>query len=440
MPCGKNAGKNCQAGKGVRMAKINQLTKRAVDTLGAGFHSDGGNLYLRVKDGGARSWVFRYKVAGKVAELGLGPTHTRGLAEARTIAEAMRNALKNGNDPASVLAAKRDPNAMTFRKYAEQLIAEKQAHFKSGKHGKQWPATLEAYAYPVIGDKRPADVTLTDIETILRPIWKTKTETATRVRARIEKVLDYAFVAEGIEKRNPAIYRGNLEHRGFAQPRKVTPVKHHPAAPYADMPAVMAELRPLESTPALALRFTILTWARSTEVRDAHWREIDMARKLWTIPPRRMKAGREHVIPLCAEALEILKVMRARNPDSEAVFPGAFGGLLSDVAVNEVLHSLPTVKRLDAEATAKARLNARADDSEVVLHGATVHGFRSTARSWGAAKTNFPPFVLELALAHVNKDKVEAAYQRDNVIDTRRELMDEWCAYCRSTARLASSR
>jgi len=422
------------------MAKINQLTKRAVDTLGAGFHSDGGNLYLRVKDGGARSWVFRYKVAGKVAELGLGPTHTRGLAEARTIAEAMRNALKNGNDPASVLAAKRDPNAMTFRKYAEQLIAEKQAHFKSGKHGKQWPATLEAYAYPVIGDKRPADVTLTDIETILRPIWKTKTETANRVRGRIENVLDYAFVAEGIDRRNPAVFKGNLEHRGFAPASKLKNVEHHPAAPYADVPAIMAEARTKDSMSALLLRFTILTWKRSTEVRDATWQEIDMDNKLWTIPARRMKAKMLHRCPLCSEAVEILKIMRARYPDSDRVFPGDRGGRMSDVAVNKALHSLPTVKRLDALATAKLRLEAvSAEDREATAHGATVHGFRSSAESWGAAETKFESQVLEFQLAHADENKVRKAYQRDDLLEKRRKLVDAWGTYCRSTVRLASS-
>lgn len=418
------------------MAKINQLTKRAVDTLDAGFHSDGGNLYLRVKDGGARSWVFRYKVAGKVAELGLGPTHTRGLAEARTIAEAMRNALKNGNDPASVLAAKRDPNAMTFRKYAEQLIAEKQAHFKSDKHGKQWPATLEAYAYPVIGDKRPADVTLTDIETILRPIWKTKTETANRVRGRIENVLDYAFVAEGIDRRNPAILKGNLEHRGFASVSKVRNVEHHPAAPYADLPAIMAELRTKDITSALVLRFTILTWKRSTEVRDVTWQEIDIDNKLWTIPARRMKAKMLHRCPLCSEAVEILKIMRARYPDSDRVFPGDRGGRISDMAINKTLHSLPTVRRLDADATGKAQLEAGVDAK---AHGATVHGFRSSAESWGAAETDFDSQVLEFQLAHVDTNKVRKAYQRDDLLEKRRKLVDAWGTYCRSTVRLASS-
>lgn len=408
--------------------------KARVEAAGDGTHTIAPNLILRVrKQGRARSYFFRYVVAKKPVEIALGSAYAMPLGEARDLAEDMRTAVRHGNDPRDLLKPKRDPNAMTFRVYADELIEKKKPHFRSEKHAKQWPATLKTYAYPVIGDKRPAEITLADIEGILRPIWATKTETATRLRSRIEGVLDYAFVAEGIEKRNPASYRGNLEHRGFGQPRKIAPRKHHPAAPYADMPAIMAELRPLDGTPALSLRFTILTWARSSEVREAVWEEIDLDRKLWTIPPKRMKANKEHVVPLCSEAVEILEVMKTRKQkDNDAVFPGTFGGLLSDVAVNDVLHALPTVVKLDEEATAKVRLNARTkEEREATAHGATVHGFRSTARSWAAAKTNFQPFVLELALAHVNKDKVEAAYQRDIVLETRRELMDAWEHYCR---------
>ena len=409
-------------------------TVKRVEAADDGTHTIAPNLILRLRNSGrARSYFFRYKDAKRQVEFALGSAYALPLAEARALAEDMRAAVRHGNDPRDLLKPKRDQNAMTFRVYADELIAQKKPHFRSDKHAKQWPATLETYAYAAIGNKRPNDVTLADIETILRPIWATKTETAARLRSRIEAVLDFAFVAEGIEKRNPARYRGNLEHRGFGQPRKITPIKHHPAAPYADMPAIMAELRELNSTAALCLRLTILTWTRSAEVREAVWAEIDLERQVWTIPPKRMKAKREHVIPLCSEAVEILEVMKTRKlKANDSVFPGDRGGLLSDVAVNDVLHDLPTVKRLDEEATAKVRLNARTkDEREATAHGATVHGFRSTARSWGAAKTSFAPFVLELALAHSNKDKVEAAYQRDTVLETRRELMAAWEHYCR---------
>jgi integrase len=324
---------------------------------------------------------------------------------------------------------------MTFKKYAEELVAAKKVGFKSEKHGKQWDMVLSRYAYPTIGDKRADDVSLSDVETILRPLWATKTETASRLRSRIASVLDYAYVAEGLEKRNPADFKGNLAHRGFVTPRKITPVKHHPAAPYTEIPAIMEELRGLTSTTAFCLRFTILTWARSSEVRGAIWPEFDNAKPLWSIPAKRMKAGRPHDVPLCEEAREILDEMRERKiEDCDFVFPGARGGLLSDVGVSKLLHRLPTIKKLDTADTAKLRANATCDaDREAEAHGAVVHGFRSTARSWAAARTTFEPFVLELALAHENKDRVEAAYQRDKVLEKRGDLMDEWGKYCRNS-------
>ncbi|SUS03281.1 Integrase [uncultured Defluviicoccus sp.] len=413
------------------MAQINLLKPRQVATLGAGFHSDGSNLYLRVSSPSSRQWVFRYSAGGRVRQLGLGSTVERTLADARAIAQKMREAVRDGTDPAALLNA-RDPDKMTFRAYAEELIETKRKEFRSQKWGKQWSSTLEAFVYPGIGNKRANDITLNDVEAILRPIWSTKTETASRVRSRVEAILDFAYVAEGIEKRNPAAFKGNLEHRGFGKPRKISPVKNHAAAHFSEIPAIMAELRERSSTTSLCLRFTILTWTRSSEARAASWEEIGSDATLWTIPPRRMKAGREHQVPLCVEAREILETMdKRRHKDSDAIFPGLHGGLISDVAINKVLHGLESVKRLDAAATERLRVNlCPKDRDDVFAHGATVHGFRATARSWGAAKTSFPPFVLELALAHVNKDRVESAYQRDAVLEKRRQLMDAWGRYC----------
>jgi integrase len=353
----------------------------------------------------------------------------------------MREALRDGLDPADLLR-KRDPASMTFKLYAVELIAAKGPHFKSEKHCKQWGATLEQYAYKVIGDKRVEAITLSDIEEILRPMWSTKTETAARLRARIEAVLDYAYVAEGIEKRNPASYRGNLEHRGFEKRRKIAPIEHHPAAPYSTVPDIMAELRGLTSNTALCLRYTILTWTRSTESRGMNWGEVDLKRALWSIPSHRMKASKPHEVPLCVEAVEILETMRERqHSNSDLVFPSANGKLLSDVGINNVLHGLPTVQALDNAAMTKLRANARTPaEQQLKARGATVHGFRSTARSWAAAKTNFEPFVLELALAHQNKDRVEAAYQRDAVLEKRATLMEAWGAYCRNSNVIAFAR
>lgn len=355
----------------------------------------------------------------------------RTIGDARAIAQKMREAVRDGLDPGALLNA-RDPDKMTFRLYAEELIEAKCKEFRSEKWGKQWSATLKQYVYPVIGGKRAKDITLGDIEAILRPMWLAKTETATRVRSRVAAILDYAYVAESIDRRNPAAFRGNLEHRGFGKPRKINPIKHHPAAPYPEVPAIMAELRGLNSTTALCLRFTILTWTRSSEARAAVWEEIDSDRRLWTIPGRRMKAGREHQIPLCEEAWDILMEMsNRRHADGSAIFPGARGGLLSDVGINKVLHGLATVKRLDAAATEKVRANLPASERrDASCHGVTVHGFRSSARSWGAATTSFPREVLELALAHENSNKVESAYQRDNMLEKRRQLMEAWGDHC----------
>jgi len=409
------------------MAKINLLKPRQIATLPVGFHSDGSNLYLRVSGPNARAWVFRYMRGGKIRQLGLGKTIERSLGEARELADKMRRALASGEDPALILT-RRDLTSMTFRLYAEELVKAKKEHFRNAKHGAQWTSTLEQYAYPVIGDKQIGAISLADIEAILRPIWSTKTETASRLRARIEAVVDYGYVAEGIDRRNPAAFRGNLEHRGFGKPRKIAPVAHHAAAPYGDVPAIMADLRELTSSTALCLRFTILTWARSSEARGAMWSEISKDLTLWSLPAGRMKAHRARDVPLCQEAQDILTLMRDRRlRNSDLVFPGPYGGVLSDVGVNKVLHGLSTVARLDDEST---KSGARAGRRPV--HGATVHGMRSAARSWAAAQTEFAPFVAELALAHVNRDKVEAAYQRDRVLEKRRALLDAWGEFCRS--------
>lgn len=408
------------------MARINLLKPRQITTLPLGFHSDGSNLYLRVTGPERRAWIFRYMSGGKVRQIGLGSTVERTIGEARALADKMRRALVNGEDPASILS-RREPESMTFRLYAEELIEAKRPHFRNSKHAAQWPSTLERYAYDLIGDKRIGAITLADIEAILRPIWSTKTETAARLRSRIEAVIDYGYIAEGIDRRNPAAFRGNLEHRGFGKRRKITPVVHHPAAPYADIPAIMSELRGLNSTTALCLRFIVLTWTRSSEARGARWAEVNEKSLIWSIPAIRMKASKAHDVPLNQEALEILGAMKKRRTNSDFVFPGSTGGILSDVGLNKVLHSLPTIARLDSEAAARCEHSGEARKR---VRGATVHGMRSSARSWAAAQTEFAPFVAELALAHVNKDRVEAAYQRDRVLEKRAALLKAWGDYC----------
>jgi integrase len=387
------------------MAKrIGLLAPRQVDTLNAGFHADGGNLYLRVKDTGARSWVFRYKLKGKVKELGIGSKDDRSLAQARDLAGKMRTALADGRDPVELLN-RRDAKALTFADYAKELIESKRAGWKNAKHAQQWENTLKGYAFPVIGAKLPAEVSLGDVKAVLLPIWVGKTETATRLRQRIEAVLDYAAVHEKAHGRyNPARWKANLD-MVLPPPRKVATREHHAAAPYSDVPRIMDELRDKDFVSAHCLRFTILTAARSGEARGARWDEIDLDAATWTIPANRMKAGREHRVPLCDEAVEILEKMRGRRiGDSERVFSGERGGLLSDVSVNKTLHGIaPDV---------------------------TVHGFRASFRTWAEEQTNYPRSVTEAALAHVNQNEVEAAYQRSDLFERRRELMQVWGNYC----------
>ena len=383
---------------------IGKLTARQVDALPEGFHSDGGNLYLRVK-GGSRAWVYRFKDKGRVRELGLGSVTVRKLKAARELAGEMRAAYADGRDPAELLRDDAKPQGMTFTQCAEALIEAKRPGWRNAKHAQQWANTLRDYAYPSLGEKAPADVSLADVKAILLPMWATKTETATRVRQRIEAVLDYAAVHELCDgTRNPARWKGMLD-KVLPKPDKVRTKEHHAAAPYADLPRIMAALRDKGHVSALALRFIILTACRSGEGRGATWDEIDLTAKVWTIPAARMKAAKPHRVPLAEDPLAILRTMQEwRREGCTLVFPGARGGLLSDVAVNKTLHSIaPDV---------------------------TVHGFRSAFRDWAAEQTAFPARVCELCLAHGNPDKVEAAYQRSDLFNKRRELMDAWVRYC----------
>jgi integrase len=366
---------------------LHLLTARKVGTVGEGFHSDGGNLYLRVRDTNSRAWVFRYKVAGVVREIGLGATHTRSLAEARVVAEQMRKAVAAGTDPLLVIRqdVPQEPGK-TFAQCAAELIEAKRPGWKNAKHAQQWANTLRDYALPVI------------VKSILLPMWATKTETATRLRQRIEMVLDYAAVHDLCDgTRNPARWKGVLD-KVLPSPRKVTAREHHAAAPYGDVPRIMAALKDKLHVSAQVLRFTILTGVRSGEARGATWDELDMDAATWVIPKERMKAARPHRVPLSTEAMQIITAMADwRRPGADRVFPGARDGLLSDVAVNKTLHGIaPDV---------------------------TVHGFRSSFRVWCEEQTSYPRSVTEAALAHVNADKTEAAYQRSDLFDRRRELM-----------------
>lgn len=401
---------------------MGKLTDRTVKAVKTGTHSDGGGLYLQVLGSGARSWLFRYKKADKTTWLGLGGYPVIGLAEARIAALAALRQVKAGIDPKEAKkAAKAEGQALaeaTFQKQAEQYIEKHRKGWKNAKHTEQWTASLEAYAYGRIGEKPVNSVTVADVLGVLEPIWTEKPETASRVRGRIENILDYA-TARGLRSgENPARWKGHLDH--LLPPRaKVAKVQHHAAVPWQDLPAIMAKLGESKGVSAACLRFLTLTAARSGEARGATWSEIDMNAKVWTIPGDRMKAGRDHRVPLAAPVLAILRAAyhpgATEKPASGFVFPGAkTNQMLSDVAVAKAL-------------------------SAAGGGAFTVHGMRSAFRDWAAESTAFPREVAEAALAHGNKDKVEAAYLRGDHFEKRRRLMDIWAAHATGPVRQADN-
>lgn len=389
--------------------KISSLTER-------GYYADGGGLYFRISQYNTRLWAFRYKLAGKAREMGLGAYPDVTLKEARERAEKARKLLHDNIDPIdqrqaarSAMLAAREA-ALTFEQCAVAYIAMKEPEWKNIKHGEQWRNTLTTYAYPVIGSILVADIDQTHILRILEPIWTTKTETASRLRGRLENILDYATVRGYREGDNPARWRGHLD-KILATPSKVAKSEHHAALPYIHIGEFMAQLRQQPGMGARALEFAIITAARSGEVRGATWGEIDMDQAVWIIPDNRMKAGREHRIPLSGTALELLRLL-PRIEGREFLFPNSKGTALSDMTLTAVL------RRMKQQVTA--------------------HGFRSTFRDWAGETTAYPREVIEHALAHQLKDKAEAAYARGTLFDKRRRLMDDWAKYCATVHATAS--
>jgi len=399
------------------------LTAAKVRTASHGRYGDGNGLYLFVRSPEARFWVFRYTLAGqKMREMGLGRAGTDAasvtLAEARAKAADLHKLVRAGVDPltkrqADGIAAKAATQdaavkAITFRTVAEKYMDAHEAGLSNAKHRQQWRNTMATYAYPIMGDIPVAEVETAHVLTVLEPIWRTKPETAARVRGRIEAVLDYARTLDWRKAENPARWKGHLSNTLPAR-GKVAPVEHHAALPWGEVGAFLAALREQAGIGAGALEFAILTAARSGEVLGARWDEVDMLAKVWTVPAARMKAGREHRVPLSAPALALLGAMaKLRTVDSADayVFPGARPGRpLSIMAMAMVLRRM-----------------ARGD--------LTVHGFRSTFRDWVAETTAYPREVAEAALAHTLGDKVEAAYRRGDLFDKRRRLMDEWATFC----------
>ncbi len=405
-----------------RVEPLNAAKVKALLAKGESWrHADGGGLYLVVTGKDTGWWMYRYSAAGKQREMGLGPADPDGkeghtLADARRRADAARAELLDGRDPlaardAAAAAAKAAEAARkTFREAAAAFLAQKSAEWSNPKHRAQWTATLTTHAYPVLGDMAVSEIAMEDVKRALTPIWTKLPETASRVRGRIEAVLDYATVHKWRSGPNPARWGGNLKLAGLPSRAKLGRVQHHPALPWREIGAFVARLRDAEATSARALEFLILTAARTGEVIGARWREMDMDNAVWTVPADRMKAGREHRVPLTEPALAILREMAlARDPEDEAgegyVFPGQGQGMpLSNMAM---LALLKRMKRADI----------------------TAHGFRSTFRDWCEEATNTPHAVAEAALAHTIGDKVEAAYRRSDLFERRRAVMQEWAHF-----------
>lgn len=394
---------------------IHKLSATGLATLATGLHADGDKLYLQV-DGktDARSWIFRYPnkkphLKSATRYMGLGSFPSVSLKEARRLAETYRAMVRAGLDPLDerererLEALAQTAKSHTFKECAEKLMKAKGPEWENLKHANQWRATLETYAYPVLGklDIQTIDVGL--VLEVLEPIWNEKPETARRVRGRIEAVIDWARARNWREGENPARWKGHLDQ--LLSKRSRLSVRNHPALPYSEIGDFMKALEVQEGVAAMGLQFLILTAARTGEVIGARWTEIDLDEKTWTIPAERMKARKPHRVPLSDKAIQILKTMNETRL-SDYVFPGMRPKApLSNMAFAALL------KRMD--------------------HGhITAHGFRSTFRDWAAECTAYPNEVCEQALAHTLSNRVEAAYRRGDLFDKRRRLMDDWAAYC----------
>jgi integrase len=400
------------------MAQVGRLTALKVEKAKQpGMYADGGGLYLRVTNDGTKNWVYRYMLDGRPRWMGMGPFALYGLQDARAKALDARRLRHEGIDPIDARKAERArarldaAKAITFKECAEAYIKAHRPGWRNAKHAAQWQTTLATYAEPVIGGLSVQAIDTAIVLKVLEPIWTAKPETAVRVRGRIEAVLDWAKVRSYRSGENPARWRGHLDKLLPAR-SKVRKVEHHAALPYAELPGFLIALREQQGIAARAFEFLVLTAAGMGETIGAPWPEFDLLDKIWTVPAERMKAGREHRVPLSARALAILQEMQAhRHGDDGFVFAGGKSPVkpLSNTAFVKLLR----------------RMGDRSD--------LTTHGFRSTFRTWAAERTNFPREVIEAALAHTISNKVEAAYQRGDMFEKRRRLMRQWAQFC-STA------
>ena len=399
----------------------NKLTARFVQTVKhpPKWHSDGAGLYLRVTKDGNKSWVFVFPFPGYKSprEMGLGSYPAVTLEKARQFADEARQDVRNGLDPIEKKKVHRESaalersKAMTFDQCATSYIESNRAGWKNDKHASQWQNTLETYASPIIGNLAVASIDTGHVLKVLEldQLWATKPETASRLRGRIEAVLGWATVRGYRKGDNPAAWRNHLD-KVLPARSAVAKVEHHPALPYAEIGSFIENLRAQAGVAPRALQFAILTAARSGEVLGATWQEFDLDKGIWTIPAERMKAKKEHCIPLSARALEIVnELLPLKTGDASPVFQGKGGKALSNMAMLAVLKRM---KRADM----------------------TTHGFRSTFRDWAGETTAYPREVIEHALAHQLKDKAEAAYARGTLFTKRRRLMDDWAKYCDTVA------
>jgi integrase len=395
------------------------LSKQVEKATKPGYYFDGAGLYLQVSKGGSKSWILRYVLDGKAHEMGLGSFVTFSLADARLRATEQRKLIADGIDP---IEAKRanvqarqlaSANTITFDKACDDFIAANEAGWRSDKHGQQWRNTLKTYASPVIGDFPVSSVNTALVLKILQPIWATKTETAPRVRGRIEKVLDWAKVQGYRSGDNPAAWKGHLSE-ALPKPSKVADAGHHAALPWSEIGQFMAPLRAMPGAGSLAMQLIILTATRTSEVIESKWSEFDLEAGLWVIPKERMKGFREHRVPLSKQAVAVLAQVKWDNKTSAFVFPGA--KLDKPISNMTCLAALKRMGRSDL----------------------TVHGFRSTFRDWAAESTAYPRDVCEMALAHAIEDKSEAAYRRGDLLEKRAQLMTDWADFCDTVRAIAS--